>query len=1291
MEFVKKMTRKYIMTFLMLLFLITNIFAFTPMTPVKGYIPGEISVWNTRPTSSTLPGLVITMSCSFGTFQLSSYLIRLHWRVNGGNLNSKTMTDNGDNTASTTIGPFTVGDFIEYRSSGDGEDTHGNLVFSYDPYPPDFKSFTVDYSYSVSWTDPAAGTITFGEGSGPVSFTPEFTKSTTVDYVKLFLNDIDMGEVTSGDPVSFTYGNDFDGTVIAVLRGYDSSDSEVASDQRTFTFRKVVTRVTETLLQGYKTLGEKLYLILHDPSGDGSISSYETTSAVSIGIGAEVTAGITTGLEFGVEESGSFFGLFQTGFDASTKLELSYEVSTGFDVRYEVVDSTFLSSSNTDDDPDFIGPGFGDTYWGEAWELHWLIATDTTTYYDGTTENTNGKMWYGILRKLEAIYGDHNAPQSWKDMNVVHNGYPAEAIDWLTTLSVDGGREYTSTHEVGSTISTSQSIEISFSNENRAKLEVAGIYVETTVELSLSTKIYAEQQFSHTIETSYTIEDEEPTDHIVQRVGIDKRFGTYVFETQEETSYTSNPLEHYTKDYINPSVGTISILLDADGDGVYPTGEDSPIITVPITDEGDIQEAIINYTIDGENWHVAILEEQVGNPGTYEGMLPTNPHGTTVEWYIQVWDVAGNKAVKKNAQNEYFSYTVVNRKPLITVLKPNGGETVSNLVTVSWSASDPDDDDLTYQVGYNIENQGWQLIASGLKDLSYIWNVSGFADSSSVMIKVIANDGYGGIIEDTNDFVFSIDNEDAPVATLLAPLSGFTYKGTLTIEWSLIDIDHLVTGFDLYYSNISEFDWYEIISGLDKTSETFDWDTSSIVHLEGVKIKVVSHYEMDGAPQEEKDISGLLTIDNRPDLILQLIHPNGGEIWEDHVGISYSITTNDLVTYSSTIEYSPNGVNWHVIASNVTEMEYEWNTRELDYGTNYKVRITVTGSYLGYQLDTVSDVSEGSFTIDPDIEKPVIIGPNVATYELGTENNQLSYTLSDRNPRNYSIMKNGDAFIEDEEWSNGDIKINIDGLSVGVYNYTIILTDIWEQTTTETCTVTVVDTTSPVLAIITPRNGTIFENQSDQTNLSYSYSVYDLSEFTVVITLNDVEINDSGMLENLKPDFYLFNITATDPYGNTGNSMVEFFVVNINTEEPVFEVTLINPNGGDVVVKDILPISWVIANPFELETSYDLHFSSDDGTSWNLIIENLESTTYQWNTSLLENSDEYLVKISAKAIYEGKQLVSVDESDSTFIIVHSVESEDLQKFQTPGFTSILVLLSIVCFVFLTKKRMKKWN
>ncbi|MFW9903195.1 MAG: hypothetical protein ACFFFH_02600 [Candidatus Thorarchaeota archaeon] len=1287
-----KMISKHIIGFTLFILLAANIFVFKSTTPVKAYIPGEIGIWNTRPTSSTLPGLVITMSCSFGTYEISSYYLRLYWRVNGGTLDVKELTDNGDDTASTTIGPFNQGDLIEYRSSAIGEDNHGNLVTSYDPSSTGFKSFTVDYLYSVSWINPAAGnTITFGEGAGPVSFTPEFTKSPTVDYVKLFFNDIDMGTVTSGNPISFTYGVNFDGTITAVLKGYDSGDSEVASDQRIFTFRKIVSQETEILLQGYRTLGEKLYLILHDPSGDESISSYETTSTVSIGVGAEVTAGITTGLEFGVEESGSFFGLFETGFDASTKLELSYEVSAGFDVRYEVVDSTFLSSSNTNDDPDFIGPGFGDTYWGEAWEFHWLITTDTATYYDGSTENMNGKMWYGILRELEAIYGDQNAPQLWKNLNVVHNGYPENQIDWLGMLSADGGRQYTNTHEVSSTISTSQSITLSFSNENRAKLEAAGIYVETTVEVSLSTKIYAEQQFSHKIETSYTIEDDDPTDHIVQRVGIDKRFGTYVFETQEDTSYTSNPLESNTKDYVTPSVGTLSILLDADGDGIYPTGKDTPIITVPITDEGGIQDAIINYTLDGgNNWHITALEEQIGNPGTYEGTLPAAPHGTTVEWYIQVWDVAGNDVSKKNAQNEYFSYTVVNRAPLITVLEPNGGETASNLIAISWSASDPDDDELTYQVGYNIENQGWQLIASGLKDLSYVWNISRFADSSSVMIKVIANDGYGGIIEDTNDFAFSIDNEDTPGVSLLTPLSGFTYTGTLTIEWELTDIDSLVTSFDLYYSDFSESTWHEIISGLTKTNESFDWNTSPIVYLEGVKIKVITHYDMDGTSQEEEDISGLLTIDNRPDLILQLIHPNGGEIWEDQVTISYSITANEVI-YSSTIEYSTNGVNWHVIASNLTDTSYEWNTRDLDYGTNYKIRITVTGRYLGYQLETVTDTSQGSFTIDPDIEEPVVTGLNAADYEFGSVNNQITFTLSDRNPSKYSLMKNGDIVIEDEEWSNGDITIDIDGLSVDVYNYTIIVTDIWGQTTTKSCCVTVVDTTSPVLVISSPSDGTIFEIQDEETNLSYSYSVQDLSDFTVVITLNDVEIDDNSLLEDLKPGFYFLNLTAIDLYGNRANAAVEFFIVNINTEEPVFEVTLISPNGGDVVVNDILPISWVIANPIELETTYDIYFSSDEGISWDLIIDNLETTSYQWNTSLLENGEKYLVKITAKAIYEGKKLISEDKSDSTFIIIHSIDTEDLEKFNTPGFSLGIVLLSIVCFAVLTKKRMGKWH
>jgi len=118
----------------------------------------------------------------------------------------------------------------------------------------------------------------------------------------------------------------------------------------------------------YFKIWEKLYLILHDPNGDDSTSSYEETTTLSLGIGCEITAGITVGLEIGIEEEFDFFGLFSTGIEASNKLSLSMEASLGFDARFEVSDSTFLSSSDSTD-VNYLGPGYGDRYWGEIWKF----------------------------------------------------------------------------------------------------------------------------------------------------------------------------------------------------------------------------------------------------------------------------------------------------------------------------------------------------------------------------------------------------------------------------------------------------------------------------------------------------------------------------------------------------------------------------------------------------------------------------------------------------------------------------------------------------------------------------------------------------------------------------------------------------------------------------------------------------------------------------------------------------------------------------------------------------------
>jgi hypothetical protein len=731
-----------------------------------------------------------------------------------------------------------------------------------------------------------------------------------------------MGTVTSGSPMSFTYGSNYDGSVNAVLKAYDGS-TEVDTDSRSFTFRKIVTDVTQVLLEGYEAIGQKLYLILHDPSGDDSYSTFEESTSQSLGIGAEVTAGVTTGLEFGVEEEGSFFGLFETGFEASTKLELSYEVSAGFDIRYDITDTTSLTSNQESDDPDYIGAGYGDTYWGEAWEFHWLITTRNITYFSGDKEYSDGNMWYGIARDLEAVYNENSAPTSWKNQNVVHNGYPADDIDWLGTLSSDGGIEYTNSHEVETTLTTSQSVEVGFSVEDRAKLTVAGIYVEASVEVSLSTKIYAEQSQSQSISTSYRIFDDEPTDHIVQDVGIDKRFGTYVFRPQGDYCNSSQPLEHGARDYIPPEIGTPVIDLDSDDDGLSPTQGDSPIITTAILDEDTLQVAYILYSTNGgTNWLSAEMTEQVGNPGVYEGSIPANEHGTTVLWYIQAIDETGNSAIKKNNQGNYFSYTVINREPTVTVINPNGGETLVGYVNITWTADDPDNDDLTYAVGYNIESTGWMLIASGLTEKHLLWDISGFSDSNSVMIRVTVYDGQGASTIDESDYAFGIDNKDEPSLSLLNPVPGFSYGGNVTINWALIDVDELVTGLELFYSLNGGTDWITIDSSIDKAATTYDWNTAAIVYSNNVKLKIVANYVYNSTAETSEVISGILTIDNRPDLLISLINPNGGETFEDSLTVSWTITTDPSVIYSCLIEYSIDGSSWEIVASGVTGTSY---------------------------------------------------------------------------------------------------------------------------------------------------------------------------------------------------------------------------------------------------------------------------------------------------------------------------------------------------------------------------------
>ncbi|WP_455463917.1 hypothetical protein [Candidatus Hodarchaeum mangrovi] len=513
----------------------------------------------------------------------------------------------------------------------------------------------------VIWESPDENdTITFNPGNESETFNFTYSKGTDVAYVTLELNGLDMGVVTSPGSVTFQYNDSFHGIVEGKLKGYNSIDIEISSAIRHFRFEKEVAVRFEVLKENEIDLGKKLYLILHDPNGDGSFSSYEESSLFSIGIGCEITSSLTTGIEIGIEQESNFFGLFKTGGSASTKLSLSTEASLGFDARFEIIDSTFLSSSDSSSAVDFIGPGYGDRYWGELWRFKYVLTIHYIEYYNGTEVYYDPHLWWGILRDAEAYLSDYTAPDGWKQLNPVHQDYPEDQVEWIGGILIsDGGGTYTNTHEVTSTKTITSSISIGIESETQAKLIAGGAYVEGTVDLSLNTKIYAEMNAGNTIKTSYTVRDDETTDSIVQRVGIDKNFGTYIFKTEKDFCSTSKPIEHNTIDYIPPQFGYPTIIYDTDQDFKGPTPMDNPLVTVKIEEEGGISDAFIYYSIDnGTSWRSTSLTEYSGLPEVWHANIPKQVNNTVVLWYLKAWDERGNVGEKYDITGSYFSYKV---------------------------------------------------------------------------------------------------------------------------------------------------------------------------------------------------------------------------------------------------------------------------------------------------------------------------------------------------------------------------------------------------------------------------------------------------------------------------------------------------------------------------------------------------------------------------------------------------------------------------------------------------------
>ncbi len=110
-----------------------------------------------------------------------------------------------------------------------------------------------------------------------------------------------------------------------------------------------------------------------------------------------------------------------------------------------------------------------------------------------------------------------------------------------------------------------------------------------------------------------------------------------------------------------------------------------------------------------------------------------------------------------------FQWLAENRAPYVELTFPNGGETVNNTITITWTASDPNKDPiLGYDLLYsNNSGTSWYSIDTGIMTTSYIWNTTFVPNGTNYLIRVAAHD-YELTGIDDSDAVFTIDNPVPP-------------------------------------------------------------------------------------------------------------------------------------------------------------------------------------------------------------------------------------------------------------------------------------------------------------------------------------------------------------------------------------------------------------------------------------------------------------------------------------------------------------------------------------------------
>ncbi|MGI6368675.1 MAG: hypothetical protein ACOX2L_10055 [Anaerolineae bacterium] len=221
--------------------------------------------------------------------------------------------------------------------------------------------------------------------------------------------------------------------------------------------------------------------------------------------------------------------------------------------------------------------------------------------------------------------------------------------------------------------------------------------------------------------------------------------------------------------------------------------------------------------------------------------------------------------------------------PMVALLWPTAGETLSGVTEVRWAARHPDGQPCTVDLLARREGREWVPVAQGLPvEGSLRWDTGALVAGDRYALRAVVRDARGQTQTDTVQNVRIVANRP-PSITLVWPDRHTLLEDSTAILWQTHDPDGNRLTVDVYYSDNDGVTWYSLARNVEDVGY-YVWEVSFLPPGAMYKVRVVAS---DGINRALDQSEGTIQIGRNGLPSLTLISPWAGSVVRDTVPVRW--------------------------------------------------------------------------------------------------------------------------------------------------------------------------------------------------------------------------------------------------------------------------------------------------------------------------------------------------------------------------------------------------------------------